>query len=364
MFAFVATMSVIATTCLTFSTNLYNSWLPELVKFHPDIIAAQKRYTSGDMDRMELFELRGKKTADISSKGTSLGFVGVVTFLGISVGILLGAEGAVGATTALLIVCAVCAAWTIGFSLITTFGVQTREGLPIESKKQLFSASIKRLIQTFREARKLPQLLLYLFAYFVYSDGLSTMAGAAAVFANKELNMGLDGIIIAYLLSAIMAGVSSIVTDKLRRRFNLSEKAVLMGCLCVLGLIPLYGMIALNSDIEFYLVVIVYGLMNGPCVVYGRSIYSGIIPMGNEAYFFSLYSLTDKGTAWLGPLLLTIVDTKTGSFRNAFSTLVAFFYVGAFILFFFNHSEASNQREAYQKAEFEEKTDKKGLTTF
>ena len=44
--------------------------------------------------------------------------------------------------------------------------------------------------------------------------------------------------------------------------------------------------------------------MNGSAVTFGRAIFSSLIPRGHEAEFFSLYQLTDKGTAWLGPLVM------------------------------------------------------------
>ncbi len=47
-----------------------------------------------------------------------------------------------------------------------------------------------------------------------------------------------------------------------------------------------------------------------------------LIPKGKEAEFFSLYEITDKGSAWVGPLLTAIVRDVTGEFRYSFWVLI------------------------------------------
>ena len=63
-----------------------------------------------------------------------------------------------------------------------------------------------------------------------------------------------------------------------------------------------------------------------------------IIPVGRESEFFALFEITDKGTAWLGPLILSVVFNTTGSFQNFFINCT-FFYIGASILYFFEHKK-------------------------
>ena len=56
------------------------------------------------------------------------------------------------------------------------------------------------------------------------------------------------------------------------------------------------------------------------------------IPKGHESEFFSFYEVTDKGTAWLGPLVVGIVNDQTGSMRNAIMSMAAFFVIGLVLL--------------------------------
>jgi MFS family permease len=76
-----------------------------------------------------------------------------------------------------------------------------------------------------------------------------------------------------------------------------------------------------------------YGLLIGPLNAFTRSTYARLVPRGREASFFSLYQITDKGSAWIGPLLLVLVQQATGSYRWAMSVIAIFFVVALLLLF-------------------------------
>jgi UMF1 family MFS transporter len=80
--------------------------------------------------------------------------------------------------------------------------------------------------------------------------------------------------------------------------------------------------------------------MIGPLNAFTRSTYSRLIPRGREASFFSLYQLTDKGSAWIGPLLLVAVQQATGSYRDAMSVIAVFFVIALAIMITFDDERA------------------------
>merc|ERR1740123_476632 len=90
---------------------------------------------------------------------------------------------------------------------------------------------------------------------------------------------------------------------------------------------------------EMMATAILFGLATGPQQSYTRSIYSSTLPKGHEAEFFGLYEITDKGTAWAGPLMVTLV-TNYSSFRIGYFSLIIFYIIGIPILFCFNHPQA------------------------
>ena len=197
---------------------------------------------------------------------------------------------------------------------------------------------------TIKTAPYLGQLFLYLGSYFIFSDGCSTMAGAAATFAANELNMNSIYIILGILFVSIMVSgdylcikastqrdpvvyasislklsqlistfsarkaiVGCFVVFWIETTYNVKPKHILIAVLIAEGLLPVYAMVAMTQQWEFYVMAGVFGFLTGPQQAYTRSIYSSYIPAGHEAEYFAFYEVTDKGTAWLGPLVITIV---------------------------------------------------------
>jgi UMF1 family MFS transporter len=81
-----------------------------------------------------------------------------------------------------------------------------------------------------------------------------------------------------------------------------------------------------------------YALAAGIAVVLGgsqalsRSLFSRMIPEGQEAEYFSLYEVGERGTSWLGPLLFGLALQFTGSYRLAILSLAVFFLAGLGLL--------------------------------
>jgi len=125
--------------------------------------------------------------------------------------------------------------------------------------------------------------------------------------------------------------------------------------LTILGLMPVYGMVAMTCQWEFYMLCLIFGLQTGSQQAYTRSIYASNVPQGHEAEYFSFYEVTDKGTAWAGPLVVSAVFDSTGNFRASFGALLSFFVVGIFVLLFFDPAKAAEQCKAFEARERKQK---------
>ena len=123
---------------------------------------------------------------------------------------------------------------------------------------------------------------------------------------------------------------------------------------------PIYGMVAMTCQWEFYMMCLIFGLQTGSQQAYTRSIYSSNVPQGHEAEYFSFYEVTDKGTAWAGPLVVSAVFDATGDFRDSFGALLSFFVVGIFVLCFFDPEKAAEQCKAFELREKKEKAAAEG----
>jgi UMF1 family MFS transporter len=98
-----------------------------------------------------------------------------------------------------------------------------------------------------------------------------------------------------------------------------------------LGVI-VYAWAGVHDKAEAVLAGIVIGVSLGISTPLARSLFAQMVPAGHEASFFSLYEVCNQGTAFMAPLLFTVVVNVTGSFRQAILSLVVLFAVGLFLL--------------------------------
>eukprot|EP00488_Nonionellina_sp_1-RS-2012_P003407 TRINITY_DN7234_c0_g1_i1.p1 TRINITY_DN7234_c0_g1~~TRINITY_DN7234_c0_g1_i1.p1 ORF type:complete len:108 (+),score=17.35 TRINITY_DN7234_c0_g1_i1:502-825(+) len=102
--------------------------------------------------------------------------------------------------------------------------------------------------------------------------------------------------------------------------------------LFILTCIPLYAIfgvidgspIGLVNIWEMYMFAAVLGFNQGSIHALSRSLFGLLVPSGYESQFFGLYEITDKGSSWIGPMMVAIVSNIT-SMRWSLIYVVGFF---------------------------------------
>src|SRR5699024_3892354 len=195
----------------------------------------------------------------------------------------------------------------------------------------LLTAGFSELATTIRSARRFPLTLAFLGAYLIYADGVATVVGVSAQYGKEELLFSNDVLITTILVIQFVAYVGATLVGMVARRFG--AKRTILGTLVVwtLVLVSAY-FVAAGQQLQFYALAAGIGLVLGGTPALSRSLYSQLIPAGKEAQYYSLYKISERGTAWLGPLMFGAVGQVTGSFRYAIIALVVFFVVGFVLL--------------------------------
>jgi UMF1 family MFS transporter len=88
----------------------------------------------------------------------------------------------------------------------------------------------------------------------------------------------------------------------------------------------------LHTVNEAWVLAAFIAIVLGGSQALSRSLFSKMIPAGKEASFFGLYEVSERGTSWMGPLLFSLVVSRTGSYRLALLSLIFFFVVGLIVL--------------------------------
>jgi UMF1 family MFS transporter len=346
-YTYILVLIIVVQTALNYAMVLYNSWLPLLAMNSQEVRDVVRR-SGPHGNEAEIYSVIGIVAGQISGQGNLLANIGALIFLVLSVTMLMLASAALGEGLVVRINAFVCGVWILAVSFFCWSRLETRPGPPLPVGASYATVGIRQLSSTLGHHKDLREMFKFLAAYYFYSDGVSTMASSAAVFASVELHFNFTELIVAWFAVSICGIVSYVIHMTLQRRFKIALKKIIIADLLILLIIPCIGQFALTTKGEFYLVVSIYGIAQGGLNIFTRSLYGTMIPRGHESEFFALYQITDKGTAWAGPLLVAYVASSTGSFRDAFLSVSAFFVIGALLLLPFDVEKAQGQKDRFE----------------
>ncbi|CAI4290273.1 CQS_1a_G0005150.mRNA.1.CDS.1 [Saccharomyces cerevisiae] len=182
------------------------------------------------------------------------------------------------------------------------------------------------LFESFKHARLLKDVMIFLIAWFIISDSITTINSTAVLFSKAELHMSTLNLIMISVLTVVNAMLGAFMIPQfLATKFRWTSSQTLMYIIIWASFIPFYGILGfffnafgLKHKFEMFLLAIWYGLSLGGLSAVSRSVFSLIVPPGKESTFFSMFSITDKGSSILGPFLVGLLTDKTHNIRYSF----------------------------------------------
>ncbi|CAR29043.1 hypothetical protein ZYGR_0W00710 [Zygosaccharomyces rouxii] len=326
-----ALLYIIANTCYGVVNVVGNSLLPvfvsDLVQYGPD---NQESNTES-------------LTTAISGKGASIGYSGALLVQIFSMWLVKRSKSQDNIQIAVLFV----GIWWICWQSPMTWLLQdvrptllpasdritpgTGSQAPTSFKPRMLKYGWLSLFESLKHARLLRDMVIFLVGWFIVSDSLTTINSAAILFARTELKMSTLSLILISILTMISAIMGAFfIPNYISRKFNLSPQRTLIYIICWSSLIPFYGTMGflfkdfgLKHPVEMFIMAVWYGISVGGVAAVSRSLFSLIIPKGKESTFFSLFSVTDKGSSIVGPLLIGFITDKTHEIRYSFYLLFA-----------------------------------------
>jgi MFS transporter, UMF1 family len=241
-------------------------------------------------------------------------------------------------------------------SVILLFPIIAALGLP---KEWLVLAMLGPIIMLAiflrRKSRTLPETAKFLLSYLIYNDGIQTVIGSAAVFAaapviNGGIEMPTDRLTLLVLMIQMMAFAGALAFGALAKR--LGTKRALVLSLFIWTATVVYGYFGVQGseivstlgiprrEFEFWVLGAVIAVVLGGSQALSRSLFSRMIPKSQEAEFFSIYEISERGTSWMGPYVFATVNDRLGNLRPAILSIIIFFALGLAILFFVNVKRA------------------------
>jgi UMF1 family MFS transporter len=188
---------------------------------------------------------------------------------------------------------------------------------------------------------KYRQLMLFLAAFWLYSDGIGTIMKMAVAYGD-EIGIDVSDLVLALIITQFVGIPCSFAFGWLAGRIG-TRIAILVG-LTVYALISV-GAYFMTSATHFYILAFAVGLVQGGTQALSRSLYGSMVPKKRSAEFFGFYSASSKFAGILGPLLFGLVSQSTGSSRLSILSIVLFFVLGAVLLSFVDVDEGRRRAQ-------------------
>src|SRR5690606_37761354 len=274
----------------------------------------------------------------VSSRGWGFGYLGGGLLLALNLALYL--SGQVDEGLAVRISLSSAGLWWALFTILPMLRLRDRRpdgGYPTAA--QAIGGSLRQLGRTIAELRRFPRTLLFLAAYLVYNDGIQTIISFSATYAEHELGLGKSTQISAILMVQFVAFFGALALGWLAARLG-TKRTVLASLVIWIAVVSSAYFLQAGAAIQFYVLAFFIALVLGGTQALSRSLYSLVIPKGKEAEYFSLYQISDKGSAFLGSLVLTLALQLTDSYRLAILSLIVFFALGFVLLLALNMPRA------------------------
>jgi MFS transporter, UMF1 family len=276
----------------------------------------------------------------ISTQGIAIGYSSgvLIQLTTIPLVILTGST-----TKSLQLAVLVSGVWWLIFSIPAAIWMRPRPGPPLPMSKS--TNHIRRILgyiiygwklifATLQQARRLKDVMFFLAAWFLLSDGYTTITSTAILFAKTTLGIGPSGLALIGILATTSGIIGAILwprvlTPRLKFLHNSPHRTILL-ILSLSLIIPLYGLLGflpifqhlgwggLVHKNEIYGLAFVFGFLYGGVQGYCRSFFGELVPRGMEANMFALYAVTDKGSSAVGPAVVGLITDLTHEIRWAF----------------------------------------------
>lgn len=195
---------------------------------------------------------------------------------------------------------------------------------------QAVKAGWKELCSTLKKLPREKNILLYLIAHMIYTDGLNTLFAFGGIYAAGTYGLSFEEVLLFGITMNITAGLGAISLGWMDDYLG-PKTTIIISLICLTGLgVPL---LILHNKYVFWGMALLLCIFVGPVQSASRSLMVNLIVTKKmSAEMFGLYALSGKITAFVGPWLLGLMTLTFNSQRVGMGTVLVFFVVGCLLL--------------------------------
>ena len=291
-----------------------------------------------------------KKMDFVSALGFSLGYLGGGLLFALNVWMTLRPEtfGFADAEEAVKFSFLCVGAWWAFFSIPLFVFVKEPVSRDAVSGANMVKAGFVQLKETFYQIRRLKPIFIFLAAYWLYMDGVDTIVRMAVDYG---ISIGFESneLIVALLITQFVGFPSALGFGYLGGKIG-ARRSIFIAIGVYLFVSIWAGF--MQNKIEFYILAIIIGLVQGGIQALSRSYYAKIIPVDKSAEYFGFYNMLGKFAAVIGPVFMGLIGLMVrhmGFSSNIASRAsimsVSLFFIAGGILFYFVDAERNNEQK-------------------
>lgn len=264
----------------------------------------------------------------VSSHGYAWGYIGscipfIICLAVVLGGPSIGIDMMIGMKIAFLIT----AAWWVAFTIPLIRNV--RQVHYKERTAHVFSDMFRGIGRTIKAIVHDRRLLLFMVAFFFYIDGVHTVIKMSTSYGT---DLGIDStqLVLALLVTQFVAFPSAIAYGRLSERFG--TKRMLLIAILAYFCIVLFAAFFLRSALEFWILAICVGLLQGGIQALSRSEFGKLIPKDNANEYYGFFDIFGKYAAVMGTFLVSVFMQLTGNPSIGVLSIAVLFLVGFVLL--------------------------------
>lgn len=220
--------------------------------------------------------------------------------------------------------------WWLGFSALV-FVMLPQNSSRRNPESNLLAKGYRELMKVWGSLKQSPPLKRYLLSFFFFSMGVQTVMFLAPLFGTDELHLPGDRLILAVLVIQLVGAAGSWIFARVSQRRGNKVTLLIM---IVLWIVICIGAYFIGSELQFYILAVMVGLVMGGIQSLARATYSKLIPRNtiDHASYFSFFDVTFNISIVLGTFSYGLISQLTGSMRNSVIALATYFVLGLIVL--------------------------------
>lgn len=208
-------------------------------------------------------------------------------------------------------------------------------------------AGFARLADTGRSVRHFSELVKFLSVFFVFSMGLTSVIGFAAIFAEKTLGFTLDELTLLFICLQLTSAGGAFLFGFLQDRIGAARTIQIS---LVLWIVVCAGTYFCETKSLFWWIAMGAGLGIGSLQSASRGMVGLFSPPEKSGEFFGFWGLAGKGAYMLGPAVFGVISSVSGSQRTAMLSTALFFVVGLIGMSFVDEKRGHAEAESWDHA--------------